>query len=72
MKDKLVKIALVVFIVMCSVITLTHLLTVTSTEVKADNRYGNYNPPVSMQDVYRNGEYFIIFKTAGDIEVVKL
>lgn len=72
MKDKLVKIALVVFIVMCSVITLTHLLTVSSTEVKADNRYGDYNPPVSMQDVYRNGEHFIIFKTVGDIEVVKL
>lgn len=72
MKDKLVKIALVAFIIMCSVITLTQLLTVTSTEVKADNRYGSYNPPVSTQDIYRNGEHFVIFKTAGDIEVVKL
>jgi hypothetical protein len=72
MKDKLVKIALVAFIIMCSVITLTHLLTVSSTEVKADNRYGNYNSPVSTQDIYRNGEHFVIFKTAGDIEVVKL
>lgn len=72
MKDKLVKIALVAFIIMCSVITLTQLLTVTSTEVKADNRYGNYNQPVSTQDIYRNGEHFVIFKTAGDIEVVKL
>ena len=69
--NTLKKIALIVFIVMCSTFTIGKILTITSTTASASVTYSS-NKYVTYETTTINGKTIAIFKYDNDIEVVKL
>lgn len=69
--EKLKKLALITFIVMCATFTLGKLLTITSTKVEAAISYSS-NPYVTYETKQINGHDIVVFRFKEDIEVVKL
>lgn len=69
--EKLKRIALIVFIVMCATITFGKILTLTSIPTEAAISYSS-NPFVTYETKRINGHDIVVFRYKEDIEVVKL
>jgi hypothetical protein len=69
--EKLKKIALIAFIIMCGTFTLGKILTLTSTTAEAAVSYSS-NPYVTYEIKNINGKIIAVFKYREDIEVIRL
>lgn len=69
--ERLKKIALITFIIMCGTFTLGKILTLTSTTAEAAISY-NSHPYVTYETKNINGKIIAVFKYGDDIEVIRL